>query len=146
MINEKRKSLGKKSKLHSRYLGALVLQQFGLVLLAEADNNNLRTDIMVLAKCSDSQFKSPAVYHHGVDLHNSLEYEERMGGKRLRKIPKGWREKPILLECSSPEDPEKRRWWNVEIICVPQIIKTDNARLKRGLKSEDNFSTFYEFG
>lgn len=146
VINEKRKSLGKKSKIHSRYLGALVLQQFGLVLLAEADNNNLRTDIMVLAKCSDSQFKSPAVYHHGVDLDDSLEYEERMGGKRLKKIPKAWREKPILLECPSPEDPEKCRLWKVETICLPQIVKTDIARLKRGLKSEDNFSSFYEFG
>ena len=54
--------------IHHRYLGALVLHQFGIALLAQADNNNLRTDVVSLGISPHLGDESPPVWHHGIDL------------------------------------------------------------------------------
>jgi len=63
----RRKTL-QKHFIHHRYLGALVLRQFGIALLAQADNNNMRTDVVSLGTSIYLGDESPPVCHHGIDL------------------------------------------------------------------------------
>ena len=62
--NKKRKCCKKPSLEHNPYLGALYLRQFSLLLLPEADNANLRTNIIGFGVWNHALNQSPPVYHH----------------------------------------------------------------------------------
>ena len=63
--NKRAKARGEapqKHFIHHRYLGALVLHQFGIALFAQADNNNLRTDVVSLGISTHLGDESPPLY------------------------------------------------------------------------------------
>ena len=77
-----------KDLIHYRYLGALVLHQFGIVLLAQADNNNLRTeDVVGLGCLIHLGDETQPVCHHGIDLNTARTISIKLVGSQLNKIP-----------------------------------------------------------
>jgi len=69
----------KKRKIHQNpvleyncYFGALGLRQLALLLLAEADNANLRTDIVGFGLSKHERNQSSPVYHQGMDMKLAL--------------------------------------------------------------------------
>jgi len=73
--------------IHYQYLGALVLQQFGIVIHAQADNNNLRTDVVGLGIFTHPGDESPPVWQHGIDLDTARIISIKLVGTQLNKIP-----------------------------------------------------------
>ena len=107
-----------KEVTHYWYLGALVLHQFGIVLLAQADNKNLRTDVVALGISKHKGDKSPSVWHHGIDLDAAMSISKKMSGARLNKIPSQYWYEPVDISTRSPEDHCKRRVWTVQFVIV----------------------------
>ena len=91
---------------HHRYLGSLVMFQFGVVFLTQVDNNNLRTDIVALAKTKSC----PPVWHYVIDLHASGIIQQQLGSTHLQKIPTNSWKPPVHISCCSPEDNNKHRY------------------------------------
>ena len=135
-----------KEVTHYRYLGSLVLHQFGLVLLAQADNKNLRTDVVALGISKHKGDESPPVWHHGIDLDTAMSISKKMSGAQLNKIPSQYWHDPVDISSRSPEDHCKRRVWTVQFVCVNQMIDTANSRDEKGLHPVDLFQYYFEFG
>jgi len=65
----------------------LYLRQFSLLLLPEADNANLRTDIVGFGVTNHALNQSPPVYHQGVDMKLANKIKLKLGSGSLEKIP-----------------------------------------------------------
>jgi len=85
--SESQENTHQKDLVHHRYLGALVLHQFGIVLLVQTDNNNLRNDVVSLRISTHLGDESPPVWHHGIDLDTARTISIKMPGAQLNKIP-----------------------------------------------------------
>jgi len=147
--NKRAKARGKNPGnhfIHHRYLGALVLHQFGIALLAQADNNNLQTDVVSLGISTHLGDESPPVCHHGIDLDTARIITTQMSGVQLNKIPSQYWHDPVDISCRSPEDNSKRRVWTVQFVCVNQMIETKISRCSKGLFPVELFPYYYEFG
>jgi hypothetical protein len=112
-VNKKRKFRKKSPLEHNPYLGALYLRQFSLLLLPEADNANLRTNIVGFGVSNHSLKQSPPVYHQGVDMKLANKIKLKIGAGSLKKTPtKNW-EHPGDIANNAPEDNTKSRVWTV---------------------------------
>jgi hypothetical protein len=95
--NKKQKFRKKSSLEHNPYLGALYLRQFSLLLLPEADNANLRTNIVGFGVSNHVLNQSSPVYHQGVDMKLANKIKLKIGASSLKKIPaKNW-EHPVNI-------------------------------------------------
>ena len=104
---KKKKVLAQKRRktqpsVHSQYLGALVLRQFGLVLLAQADNKNLCTDVVDLGISTHPGDKTPPVWHHGIDIDTAMALSTKLGDRRLNKVPAAYWHPPVDISCKTP--------------------------------------------
>ena len=147
-VNKKRKFRKKSLLEHNRYLGALYLRQFSLLLLPEADNANLRTDIVGFGVSNHPLNQSPPVYHQGVDMILANAIMQKIGTGSLKKIPaKNW-EYPVDIANNAPEDNSKSRIWTVQFVNVYQMIDTTEAKESRGtlLADPNLLEFFHEFG
>jgi len=134
-----------KDLIHYGYLGALVLHQFSIELLAQADNNNLRTDVVVLGISTHSGDEPPPVCHHGIALDTARTIRIKMSGAQLNKIPSQYWYEPVDISTRSPEDNSKRRMWTVQFVCVNQMIETTHSRCSKGLFPVELFQYYYKF-
>lgn len=142
MLRRRRKKCGGSCEQHLRYHGALVLSQFGIVLLAQADNNNLRTDILGLGKSTSC----PPVFHYVIGLEEAKSIHTMLGCRRLNPIPRNCWHTPVDIATKSPENPLKTRVWTVQLVFVHQMMDTCQAGQDRGTKPLSFFTYFYELG
>ena len=127
-------------------MGALVLQQFGLVFLAQADNKNLRTNVVALGMSTHPGDKTLPVWHHGMDIDTAMVLSTKYGDRRLNKVPAAYWHSPVDIACKAPEDGNKRRVWTVQFVCVPQMFGTNVASSSKGLFPVELFQYYFEFG
>ena len=106
-INRQRRKRGRDDFSTSRYEGSLHLVQFTLILLAEADNAHLRTDILGLGRSLVD--KTPGVWHSGVHKPVATKLKLKLGGRHLMKIPEEYWKTPVCIASKAPEDPSKSR-------------------------------------
>ena len=135
---ERWKSSITKEKENSTISSLLILgcpcpQQFGLVLLAQADNKNLRTDIVALGISTHLGDKTPPVWHHGIDIDTALAISMILGDRKLNKTPAAVWHPPVDIVCKAPEDRNKSRVWTVQFVCFPQMCDTNIASSCKGL-------------
>jgi len=142
--NKKRNFRKKSSLVHNPYLGALYLSQFSLLFLPEADNANLRTDIVGFGVSNHALNQSPPVYHQDVDIKLANKINLKIGAGSLKKIPaKNW-ELPVDIANNAPEDNTKSRIWTVQFVNVFQMIDTTEATESRGtLCADPNLLEFF---
>jgi len=101
------------------------------LLLPEADNANLRTDIVDFGVSNHALNQSPPLYHQDVDVKLANKIKLKLGTGSLKKIlAKNW-------ENNAPEDNTKSRVWTVQFVNVFQMIDTTEAKESRGTLSAD---------
>jgi len=131
-VNKKRKIYQKTLLEYKPYLDALCLLQFSLLLLPEADNANLRTDIVGFGLSKNTNNQSYPIYHQSVEMKLANEIKLQLGSGSLKKIPfKNW-ERPVYIASNAPEDNTKSRVWTVQFVTVLQMTDTTHAKESRG--------------
>ena len=130
------------------YEGDLYIPTHGIIIRSQTSNNYLRTEIIALAK-SDYDGTKP-IPHGNISQTEACSLKNFLleNNKSLKKLPNKLKYNDIIHNVPSPENSSKMTSWKVQVIEIPQIVKSDIACKKKGnvLFNVEKLAECYGFG